>query len=1461
MRTGCRVIVAGGMALAFLTVGSNAFAANAVGDPEIKTDHTYYQGELAYSTITRLIASALATPGRPTTGETNKDQVLKLWFWRLEHYYHTMSPQEYNLPGVAPYPPNDNPLMTDYDCLSQQFSFGHGVCGTNHAMLRPIFEQAGFHARRRGIVGDTTHEVFCNGRWVMVNTDSASIISMTNTTSSEFAGVDDIIGNVNLLLPNPLGIPQYPFGSQTSGSQGTHSQDWYGYYNGGFNLSTTAATHMYGEGYQARPVAYVLKKGETFTRFADRDGLPAYLGEAAGTYRWWGFVGAGGPFRDWSYVGQAQAPALQPPPTSRALANSRFGNGIFEWTPTISAGDLADGVLAKDANITYSGSSPHLATSSGSGTITLSFFSPYCIAGKPSDGTDPATSGSTGGAWIVPTAIGSVPCEISVNNGASWTTAGTLTGSSTLDFTDLVKGHHAYLMRLTVSNTTGLDAFTLKTCVEVATAVFPQLKASGSTVTYNAGSTGVVEQNPDYSSLAAANAFKVADSGNVTFNPLTSSNSWAYQTSAGPGPISLTYKVTAPPGTTLKKVDAAADCQLHVPPPAGSYTKFEVSTDNGATYTQFAINSPDSDDELSHSWAYGSGDVSAANVNQALVRITTYNGGYTCGFRYARLYGEYNAGTPGAMTITHKWDDSGGTGKSFVQNVSAGTTSTSYTVPTLTSPVSKSVAFAVAASPTAPVLTTVTVTPSSANVIAGGTQTYTATGYDQFGTVLASQPTFTWSVSGGGTINSAGLFTAGTTAGGPFTVTASSGGKSGTASVTVTATTTVGTITVSPSSANVVAQGTQTYTATAKDQFGNTMSPQPTITWTVSGGGTINSAGLFTAGTTAGGPFTVTATSGAKSGTASVTVTATTTLGSIVVSPSSANVVAQGTQTYTASAKDQFGNTMSPQPTMTWTVSGGGTINSAGLFTAGTTAGGPFTVTATSGAKSGTASVTVTATTTLGSIVVTPSSATVLFAGTKQYTASAKDQFGNTLAVQPTFTWTVSGGGTINATGLFTAGSVAGGPFAVTASSGGKNGTASVTVALAQTLTSITVTPTPVIVITSTTKQFTAVANDQFGNAMAVQPTFTWTATGGTINAAGLYSAGATAGTFGVTATSGAISGSAVVTLQNPPVLTAIIVTPSSSTLAPGATQQFTAVANDQYGAAMVPQPAFTWSTTSGTISASGLFTTPAQGSAVVTASAGAKSGTASVLVAQSPTIGSPPTIPGTVIVGVPITLTTGATDPSGGTLTYTWNFGDGGTGSGSTVTYTYNAPGTYTLTLTVTSSTGVSTTMTIPVVVTAANGGGGGAQSLVPMTLSKILGSMSFTAQGKDSTSFSGVIPTLPAGFVPTGVPLTLKVGAATVQFTLDAKGRAKNAQGSIQLTLKQSKRSKTAKTTSFIGGTAPVKGKLQHGTWAAAWGFNPLAAAPATLALEIDINGVSYGATVTIAAKVTPKTGKFKH
>jgi len=83
-----------------------------------------------------------------------------------------------------------------------------------------------------------------------------------------------------------------------------------------------------------------------------------------------------------------------------------------------------------------------------------------------------------------------------------------------------------------------------------------------------------------------------------------------------------------------------------------------------------------------------------------------------------------------------------------------------------------------------PVSTSIAVSPASATLTTGGTQTFTAVAKDQNGTALAMQPAFTWTVTGVGSVSSAGVYSAGSTAG-SATVMAASGTVSGTAAVTV----------------------------------------------------------------------------------------------------------------------------------------------------------------------------------------------------------------------------------------------------------------------------------------------------------------------------------------------------------------------------------------------------------------------------------------------------------------------------------------------------------------------------------------------------------------------------------------------------------------------------------------------------------------------------------------------------
>jgi len=82
----------------------------------------------------------------------------------------------------------------------------------------------------------------------------------------------------------------------------------------------------------------------------------------------------------------------------------------------------------------------------------------------------------------------------------------------------------------------------------------------------------------------------------------------------------------------------------------------------------------------------------------------------------------------------------------------------------------------------APVLTGMTITPATKNVEVGQSQQFTAAGVDQFGFSFAVSPE--WSVSGGGSIDQTGLFTAAFP--GTFTVIAQDGSITATATVNVT---------------------------------------------------------------------------------------------------------------------------------------------------------------------------------------------------------------------------------------------------------------------------------------------------------------------------------------------------------------------------------------------------------------------------------------------------------------------------------------------------------------------------------------------------------------------------------------------------------------------------------------------------------------------------------------------------
>jgi hypothetical protein len=98
----------------------------------------------------------------------------------------------------------------------------------------------------------------------------------------------------------------------------------------------------------------------------------------------------------------------------------------------------------------------------------------------------------------------------------------------------------------------------------------------------------------------------------------------------------------------------------------------------------------------------------------------------------------------------------------------------------------------------------------------------------------------------------------------------------------------------------------------------------------------------------------------------------------------------------------------------------------------------------------------------------------------------------------------------------------------VTDDNGSTTSNAATLTVVARVLTSIVVSPASTRVAFNKTKQFTANGFDQLGDPISTG-TITWTATGGTIDETGLFTAGETTGEFAVTATVGLITKDGVV--------------------------------------------------------------------------------------------------------------------------------------------------------------------------------------------------------------------------------------------------------------------------------------------------------------------------------------------
>jgi len=350
--------------------------------------------------------------------------------------------------------------------------------------------------------------------------------------------------------------------------------------------------------------------------------------------------------------------------------------------------------------------------------------------------------------------------------------------------------------------------------------------------------------------------------------------------------------------------------------------------------------------------------------------------------------------------------------------------------------------------------------------IAGVSFTTVITALDAYSnTVTSFTNTATLTTTNGGTISPTmtGAFNAGvwngqvslTTAGTGRTVIAQYGSAQGTGYIDIQHGV-AQSVNLTPKDQSRTAGQTITYDLDAADGYGNTWdvtaSSEFTITWDAGG----SWAGP-TYTTAKAGSWTVTGTYNSLNDTTGLTVNPSDPQ-TVAVTADPTSLVANGTDTatITATVRDTYENAVADGTNVTFQASLGSfpttpyvttTTNGVAVatLTAGTTAGTSY-ITATAGSAEGYATVELVPGP-LDHVVVSPAGADLHPYDTQQFTAQGFDQYDNEIA-DPGLSWAVvNGGGTIDANGLFTAGTtIAVFPDTVAAGDGTITGTASVTV-------------------------------------------------------------------------------------------------------------------------------------------------------------------------------------------------------------------------------------------------------------------------------------------------------------------------------------------------------------------------------------------------------------------------------
>jgi len=603
------------VAIGVILVALAGMAAAGVGDPQLKSDHPWYPGELSCSTFERLFRTQAELYERVTgrTVVSDEDKALASWYWRNLNYFHCTGGRE----DIWDKGLKDGEETREY--WTGLFGFGYGLCYSDHhqwhgEMVRLL---GPCRARTAGVEGHTSFEVWLTGgpygagQWTLLDHDISTVVFTPEGT--RLLGLMEISRDLSAAAKSDKRRGFIPAGLHPDDLDVYRKVSWVGY--------TT--------GYAGPPPMVHLRSGETLRRYL-QPGL-----EDGRTFAYWGInynvEGIPGPTRDRTWVNQPEAMYASGQRAPYKAGEARFANAVYTYKPDFSSEKHKEGVVAETDR-----------------QVTFEFYSPYIIAATPPREAARAewgiyNAGCTGG--LILSGTMTCPVEVSVDQGRTWQKAGSARDG--MDLTDFVKGRRQYWIRFGAgAKDLAASGLTMKTVCQCAPTVIAHLRSGVNKIAYEASGRAVVSAGPNIAQATAHVVDGAMNSPAVTLELSPPRNSRAVRVYAAARAAS-----GVPPAKSAYNIEYSV---LERRRPAGNSVDSERAWQPVAKDWQIVQRPPEPKDWWSQTFIMGDAPVNTSGPVR--VRFTN-TGGRT--FMRAEAHLVYEVGCASRLRVQFAWKNAG----------------------------------------------------------------------------------------------------------------------------------------------------------------------------------------------------------------------------------------------------------------------------------------------------------------------------------------------------------------------------------------------------------------------------------------------------------------------------------------------------------------------------------------------------------------------------------------------------------------------------------------------------------------------------------------------------------------------------------------------------------------------------------------------------------------------------------